>query len=132
VQSQGDSVGVKIVLAEDDAQLRALYAETLRRAGHVVWEAADGGEAITQVRTKGPELLLLDIWMPVLNGLEVLERLGGDPQSIGLKIVVLTNLIDADTSLEGFALGIDDYWIKDLSLADLCRRVDNLMESTGP
>ena len=124
-------MGVKIVLADDDTDLRALYAETLRRAGHVVWEAADGGEAITQVRAQAPELLLLDIWMPVFNGLEVLERLGGDRQSIGLKVVVLTNLVDGDTSLEGFALGIDDYWIKDLSLADLCRRVDNLMVSSG-
>ena len=64
-----------IVLAEDDADLRALYAEWLRRAGHRVWEAADGGEAVAQVRACRPDLLLLDIWMPVLNGLEVLEYL---------------------------------------------------------
>jgi DNA-binding response OmpR family regulator len=125
-------VGVKIVLAEDDADLRALYAGSLRRAGHVVWEAADGGEAIARVRAEVPDLLLLDLWMPVWNGLEVLELLGGDSQSVGLKVVVLTNLVDGDTSLEGFALGIDDYWIKDLSLEDLCARVDSLMGTGGP
>jgi DNA-binding response OmpR family regulator len=124
-------VGLRIVLAEDDAELRTRYAEGLRRAGHLVSEAADGGEAIVQVQAEAPELLLLDLWMPVLNGLEVLELLGGDPSSVGLKVVVLTNVIDGDTSLEGFALGVDDYWIKDLSPADLCRRVDGLMGRTG-
>jgi DNA-binding response OmpR family regulator len=125
-------MGVKIVLAEDDADLRALYVGALRRAGHAVWEAADGGEAIAQVRALVPDLLLLDLWMPVFNGLEVLELLSEDPRSVGLKVVVLTNSIDGDTSLEGFARGIDDYWIKDLSLADLCARVDSLMRFAGP
>ena len=64
-----------IVLAEDDADLRALYASGCAGAGHCVWEAADGGEALAQVRANRPDLLLLDVWMPVMNGLEVLENL---------------------------------------------------------
>ncbi len=67
-------------------------------------------------------LLLLDIWMPILNGLEVLEHLGRTSQAIGLKIILISNLSDADTRLEGFALGVDDYWTKDLSLMELCAR----------
>ena len=70
-----DSVAATIVLAEDDSDLRAIYAQDLREAGHVVWEAEDGGQALALVRARSPELLLLDIWMPILNGLEVLERL---------------------------------------------------------
>jgi DNA-binding response OmpR family regulator len=122
-----EKVSATILLAEDDAELRALYAECLRRDGHVVLEAADGAEALSQVRAHTPELLLLDIWMPILNGLEVLEQLGRTSEAVGLKVVVLSHLGDADTRLEGFALGVDDYWTKDLSLVDLCARIQRLM-----
>jgi len=126
-------VSTTIVLAEDDADLRALYAECLRREGHVVLEACDGGEAIALVSRHSPGLLLLDIWMPILNGLEVLEHLGRTSAAIGLKVIVLSNLSDADTRLEGFALGVDDYWTKDLSLMDLCSRIQELInQSTIP
>jgi DNA-binding response OmpR family regulator len=119
-------VGATIVVAEDEPDLRALYAECLRRAGHLVWEAADGGEAVAQVRAHAPQLLLLDIWMPVLNGFEVLEHLAGLPECVGLKVVVLSHSRDADTRLEGFALGAIDYWLKDLSVRELCARVEEL------
>lgn len=130
MQASGASVAkvtTTIVLAEDDADLRALYAECLRREGHVVLEACDGGEAISLVTRHSPALLLLDIWMPILNGLEVLEHLGRTSEAIGLKVIVLSNLSDADTRLEGFALGVDDYWTKDLSLMELCARIQELV-----
>jgi len=116
-----------ILVAEDDADLRSLYAGSLRRAGHVVWEAGDGAEVISLVRTHCPQILLLDIWMPVMNGLEVLEHLGGKAEAVGIKVIVLSNQDDADTRLEGFALCADDYWTKDLSLDDLCARVQELL-----
>jgi DNA-binding response OmpR family regulator len=125
-------VQAKIVLAEDDQSLRALYAEWLRRTGHEVWEAADGGEAVAQVKAHNPDLLLLDIWMPVLNGLEVLEYLGKTSEAVGLKVVVLSHQGDADTRLEGFALGVADYWTKDLSLAELSARIDAVLGSESP
>jgi DNA-binding response OmpR family regulator len=120
-------VEATIVLAEDDENLRALYAEWLRRAGHRVWEAANGAEAVAQVRAYKPELLLLDIWMPILNGLEVLEHLRGTCEAVGLKVVVLSHQSDADSRLEGFALGVADYWTKDLSLTELSDRIDSLL-----
>jgi DNA-binding response OmpR family regulator len=130
MQAFGDSsrkVTTTIVLAEDDGELRALLAEFLRRDGHVVWEASDGGEALSLVLQHAPGLLLLDIWMPILNGLEVLEQLGGSRAALGVKVAVLSNLSDADTRLEGFALGVDDYWTKDLSLVELSARIQRLM-----
>ena len=120
---RGTAVEATIVLAEDDDDLRALYADLARRCGHRVWEAADGAEALAQVRARRPDLLLLDIWMPVLNGLEVLESLGSSCEAVGLKVVVLSHQRDADTRLEGFALGVADYWTKDLSLAELSDRI---------
>jgi DNA-binding response OmpR family regulator len=130
MQSFGERTGkvtTTIVLAEDEADQRTLLAECLRREGHVVWEACDGGQAVSLVRTHTPSLLLLDIWMPVLNGLEVLEHLGQSPEAVGMKVVVLSQLGDADTRLEGFALGVDDYWTKDFSLVELCARIQRLL-----
>lgn len=116
-----------IVLAEDDADLRVVYAQWLRQAGHRVWEAADGAEALSAVTTYHPDLLLLDIWMPILNGLEVLEHLSRATQGVGLKVVVLSHQGDSDTRLEGFALGVVDYWTKDLSLAELSARIESVL-----
>jgi CheY-like chemotaxis protein len=123
MQSLGVTSGkasATIVLAEDEADLRALYAECLRRDGYIVWEAADGAEALSLVRAHTPDLLLLDIWMPVLNGLEVLEQIGRTPEAVGARVIVLSHANDADTRLEGFALGVDDYWTKDMTLENLC------------
>ena len=130
MQSLGVTSGkasATIVLAEDEADLRALYADCLRRSGYIVWEAADGAEALNLVRAHTPDLLLLDIWMPVLNGLEVLEQIGRSPETVGVRVVVLSHVNDADTRLEGFALGVHDYWTKDLTLEELCAGIQQLV-----
>jgi DNA-binding response OmpR family regulator len=130
MQSLGVNSGkdsANIVLAEDDADLRALYADCLRRHGYTVWEAADGAEALNLVRTHTPDLLLLDIWMPVLNGLEVLEQIGRAPEAFGVRVVVLSHVNDADTRLEGLALGVDDYWTKDMTLDELCAGIQQVV-----
>jgi DNA-binding response OmpR family regulator len=120
-------MGVVIVLADDEPELRAIYSACLRAAGHVVWEAGDGEEAIRLVIARRPSLLILDVWMPKVNGFEVLERLRQESHSANLRVVMLSNLGDSDTRLEGFAVGVADYWIKGLSLAELQRRVERLM-----
>jgi DNA-binding response OmpR family regulator len=124
-------VEATIVLAEDDPNLRALYAAWLRRLGYRIWEAADGAEAVAFVRANSPDLLLLDIWMPVLNGLEVLEQLSRTHEAVGLKVVVLSHQGDADTRLEGFALGVADYWTKDLSLEELRERIESVLKESA-
>lgn len=124
----GDLTGphaLTIVLAEDEPALNALYATVLRGAGHCVHPATDGAQALELARGVAPDLLILDLWMPILNGLEVLEYLrsrGG----FSFKVVMLSNHSDADKRLEAFALGVDDYWTKDLTLMELLERVREL------
>jgi DNA-binding response OmpR family regulator len=130
MSSLDDRSSVTIVLAEDDADLRALYARCLRTAGYVVWEAADGAQALALVRAHAPSALLLDMWMPIFNGLEVLERLASAPEAVGLKVVVLTGQEDVDTRLEGYALGVVDYWTKDMSIVTLRDRIQTLLGPT--
>lgn len=120
-------MGAMIVLADDEEALRAVYGATLRQAGYQVWEAADGAGTLDAVRERRPDLLLLDVWMPILNGFEVVEAMRHDPLSGVVKVVMLSCVDDADSRLEGFSVGVADYRIKDLSLAELCRRVGRIL-----
>jgi DNA-binding response OmpR family regulator len=119
-----------IVLADDELELRGLYAACLRREGYEVWEADEGQRALALVRERRPELLILDVWMPGLNGFEVLDQLRHDRLAVGLKVVMLSNLEDSDTRLEGFAVGIIDYWVKGFPLSELCDRVRDVLAAT--
>jgi CheY-like chemotaxis protein len=130
MQSFGDDgvkAGLGVVLAENNADLRMRYGESLRQAGFFVREAADGASALQLVRTHAPQLLLIGLWMPVLNALEVVEQLAGIPESTGVKVVVLAPRPDSDLELESAALGVDGYWTTDLSAHDLCKRVHEII-----
>jgi DNA-binding response OmpR family regulator len=119
-----------ILLADDETDLRTIYATCLREAGYVVWEASDGHETLIMVRRYRPSLLLLDLWMPGLNGLEILEQLRHDPLSGTMKVVILSNIDDSDTQLEGFSVGVTDYWVKGFALNELCQRVQEVLAET--
>ena len=127
-------MGAIIVLADDEVDLRLVYGATLREAGYQVWEAADGVETIRAVREHRPDLLLLDVWMPILNGFEVVEAMRHDALLGGVKVVMLSSLDDADSRLEGFSAGVADYWVKGLSLAELRHKVGRILEEArdGP
>ncbi|MEJ7638976.1 MAG: response regulator, partial [Singulisphaera sp.] len=120
-------MGSTIVLADDEEDLRAVYGATLREAGYRVWEAADGAETISAVRERRPDLLLLDVWMPILNGFEVVEAMRHDALAASVKVVMLSNLDDADSRLEGFSAGVADYWVKGLSLFELRQKVGRIL-----
>lgn len=122
----GETMG-SIVLADDDDDLRGVYAPFLRSLGHDVWEATSGLEAIELIQRHRPRLLILDVWMPKCNGFEVLERLRRDPMAAQMKILMLSSLGDADTRLECFEMGAADYLVKGLTLGDFRDRVDHLL-----
>lgn len=116
-----------IVLADDDDDIRAVYGPFLRSMGHEVWDASGGLEALDLVCKHRPGLLILDVWMPKCNGFEVLERLRHDPLSSRMKILMLSNLGDADTRLECFEMGVADYIVKGIALGEFGGRVDGLL-----
>lgn len=120
-------MGATIVLADDEPDLRAVYAGALRLDGHEVHEAAEGQEALDLVVSRNPSVLILDVWMPGLNGFEVLDRLKYQTATGTMKVVMLSNLADGDAHLEGFSSGATDYWVKGLSLDELRDRVRRLV-----
>jgi two-component system cell cycle response regulator len=119
-----------IVLAEDEGDLRAVYASYLRSAGYSVLEAAHGQEALDLVRAKRPNLLLLDIWMPVLNGFEVLDRLRHDPAACHTRVVMLSCQSDADARLECFGDGAVEFLVKGLPLIDLLAHIQRTLSGS--
>lgn len=120
-----------IVLADDDPDLRSVYAEALRRAGYEVAEASDGQEAVALVHDRKPRLLLLDVWMPSVNGFEVLDLLRHAPDAATMKVVMLSNLDDAESRLESFSGGVRDYWVKGIALEEFLDRVRLALAEDG-
>ena len=114
----------RILLAEDDRFLRRAAESALRRAGFTVLLACDGEEALSLARQESPDLLLLDMIMPKLPGIEVLRRLKADPATAGIPVIVLSNLGQDSDVRDAMAAGAIAYFVKaSLSLQDLVRRV---------
>jgi CheY-like chemotaxis protein len=117
----------RILLAEDDRFLRKAAEATLRRHGFAVSAAVDGEEALRMARVEGPDLILLDLIMPKLQGFEVLRILKQDPATSQIPVVVLSNLGqegDVQQALQGGAIA---YFVKsNLSLQELVTNVQKL------
>ena len=120
----------RILLAEDDRFLRRAEQAALKRAGFVVLAAADGEEALRMAIAEKPDLVLLDLIMPKLQGFEVLKALKADPATAAIPVVVLSNLGqegDVQRALEGGAVA---YLVKaNLSLDELVARARETLAS---
>ena len=119
---------ITILLAEDDRFLRRAAEATLKKKGYNVVTAADGQEALDAARRERPDLILLDVIMPKLQGFEVLERLKADSNTRDIPVVMLSNL-GQDTD-QAFALeqGAVAYLVKaNVGLADLARHVADIL-----
>ena len=118
-----------ILLVEDDRFLRRACEASLRQAGFTVISVADGLEAVRAARKHVPALVLLDVLMPKLTGLEVLRVLKADPALTSIPVLVLSNSSRPQDVAEIMALGAVDYLVKaDLSLRQLTERVTVLMD----
>lgn len=111
-----------ILVAEDDPRLRRLYSDALGASGYNVISASDGDEAVELLHTVKPKVILLDIMMPRLNGIDVCKRAR---KMIGSEtpIIFLTALDQLDTLQECIAAGGDDYIMKSESVATIIQRV---------
>jgi DNA-binding response OmpR family regulator len=118
----------RILLAEDDRFLRKAAEAALRRHGFEVLAAVDGEDALRRAREEPPDLILLDLIMPKLNGFEVLRELKQDLLTASIPVIVLSNLGqegDVQHAMEG---GAAAYCIKaNLSLEELVRRVEEAL-----
>jgi two-component system, OmpR family, phosphate regulon response regulator PhoB len=117
---------MKLLIADDEPAVRALVHVTLEGDDYEILEAADGVEALEVARGESPSLVLLDIMMPGMNGLEVCRIIKSDPTTSGTVVVMLTAQAQQRDRDRGLAAGADVYFTKPfspLALLDLVARV---------
>ncbi|HUE28087.1 MAG TPA: response regulator transcription factor [Solirubrobacteraceae bacterium] len=115
-----------VLVVDDEPTIAEVVARYLERAGYRVLIAADGEEALDAVAVERPDLVVLDLMLPRLSGLEVMRRLrardGGGPP-----VVLLTAKDEESDRVSGLRLGADDYMVKPFSAAELVARVDAVL-----
>jgi two-component system, cell cycle sensor histidine kinase and response regulator CckA len=101
-----------IMIVEDDSFVLDIYQTKLRQEGFEIVSAVNGVDAMKKLETAKPDLILLDILMPYMDGLEVLERIKERPELKEIPIILLTNLSQKEEIDKGMGLGAKDYLIK--------------------
>lgn len=117
----------KILVVDDNPVSRELIREVLESARQHVLEAEDGEAALEKVCQEKPDVVLLDIQLPVLDGYEVLRRIREDPRFAHLPVIALTALAMREDCEKGLALGFDGYVTKPIDAASLRVRIRNLL-----
>lgn len=101
-----------ILLVEDDAFLSSMYQTKLELEGYKVWVAKDGERGLQMIRKYEPDLILLDIILPKLNGFDLMKQLKRNTKLSQIPIILLTNLSQKEDVQTGLDLGAKDYLIK--------------------
>ncbi|HBK34540.1 MAG: Two component transcriptional regulator, winged helix family [Candidatus Uhrbacteria bacterium GW2011_GWE2_40_58] len=115
-----------ILLVEDDIFLVAAYKDGLEREGFIIQVATDGEEAMAQLAKEIPDLILLDLIMPVKDGFEVLEEMHQDADLKKIPVIILTNLGQEEDIKKGKELGAIDYLVKaNFTLAEVVKIIEN-------
>ena len=113
----------RVLVVEDEPDIRDLLAFHLEREGFQVTRATTGPEALRQLRVAPPDLVILDLMLPEMDGLEVCRRLRADPATAALPVIMLTAKGDEVDRVVGLEMGADDYVVKPFSPKEMLARV---------
>ncbi len=102
----------KILLIEDDKFLRELMNKKLLLMGYDVVSAADGESGLVMIKESKPDVVLLDLILPGINGFEVLEKAKKDPETANIPVIILSNLGQSEDIEKGLKLGAKDFLVK--------------------
>lgn len=123
------AAGKRILIADDEPNIVISLDFLLRRNGYQVVTAADGDEALQQIDEFRPDLVLLDIMLPLKNGFEVCQRIRENPDWRNTRIVMLTAKGREVEIAKGLALGADVYITKPFATKELLANIERLLES---
>ncbi len=117
---------IKILIVEDDEDIRALLAYNLKKEGYTTIEAENGKVALDYIEKEYPSLILLDLMMPVLDGLSLCKIL--NQRNISLPLIMLTAKGEDIDKIIGFELGADDYVVKPFNIRELLLRIKSCLK----
>jgi len=119
----------KILVVEDDKFLRELITQKLLKEGYDISEAVDGEKGIESVQKEKPDLVLLDLILPGIDGFEVLSRVKSDPILAKIPVIILSNLGQKDDIERGLKIGAADYLIKaHFTPAEIIEKVNKILK----
>lgn len=121
----------RILVVEDEKTIAELIAEALKRRGYRVEAVHDGDGGLYAVETTLPDLVILDVMLPGMDGWEVCRRIRENPATKGIPVLMLTARRDERDLLAGFDVGADDYMKKPFSVNELAARVKSLLRRGG-
>lgn len=123
----------KILIIEDNVLMREAIRQTLKRDGHEILGASDGPTGISMARAEKPDLILLDLMMPFMNGQEVARYMRYDEALADIPIVVITAVNQVDTVLDMLSMkNVRDYFLKPIDITALRERVRTVLENPEP
>ena len=117
----------RILVVEDDPDIAELIRHYLEKAGHTVQRAASGADVLPLVRVDKPDLVVLDLMLPELDGLMVCQAMRAEPSTAAIPIIMVTARGDEADRIAGLELGADDYVTKPFSPNELAARVSALL-----
>jgi two-component system cell cycle response regulator DivK len=119
----------KILLVEDNEMNRDMLSRRLTRQGHEVLIAVDGAAGVAMTSAERPDLVLMDMSLPVLDGWEATQRLKGDPATRDIPVIALTAHAMAADKEKALAAGCDDYDTKPIELQRLLEKMNRLLRA---
>lgn len=119
----------RILVAEDETYILKMLDFRLKSLGHEVIGAADGGQALEFALREKPDLILLDIMMPVMDGFQVLRKLKSQEETKNIPVIMLTARGQEKDVVTGFGAGAADYVTKPFSFAELIARINRVLAS---
>lgn len=122
---KSDSIPLRVLVVDDEPPIRRFLRTSLTAQGYDIVEAEDGAKALEEVRRRSPDLLVLDLGLPGIDGLEVIRRLRGS--GVSLPIIVLSSRVDEAGKVEALDLGADDYVTKPFGVEELLARIRTAM-----
>lgn len=118
----------KILVVDDEPEIHTVLGKILSKEGFTVTSAHDAQEAYNAVAADKPDLIVLDIMMPKISGIEVCNKLKSDPATKDISILIVSARDAQSDRIEGLTHGADDYISKPFHLKSLVRRIEHMME----
>jgi phosphate regulon transcriptional regulator PhoB len=116
----------KILIVDDEKDIADLVAYNLEKEGFDTIKAYDGGDVLKTVKTQKPDLIILDLMLPRMNGLDLCKAIRANPETAHLPIIMLTAKADEVDKIIGLEIGADDYMTKPFSVKELMARVRSI------